>query len=104
MKQWPFVYLIWGIAALLFEFRIACMIAFVCALTMLYTLHCIQIGLLQFICKLLHLPFVFRIVKQTYLEPGETDRIHYEPSAYNPWRFDVEVDIDGLITKWVRRG
>jgi hypothetical protein len=63
-----------------------------------------QISLLQKVCQLLHLPFIFRVVRATGLEEDETQVYQYDPSPYNPFRFDVEVNIDGMITHVIKRG
>jgi len=59
-----------------------------------------QIGLLQTVCYYLHLPFVFRIHKSTGLDDNEDVTQTYAPSPYNPYRFNVDINIDGIITKY----
>jgi hypothetical protein len=75
-------------------------VVFVC----IFLLHFIQVHLLQNICRLLHLPFIFRVVRSTGLDEDDTEVYEYDPSPYNKYRFDVEVNIDGMIRKFIKRG
>lgn len=57
-----------------------------------------QAYLLNTICKWLHLPFSFRVHKITGIyDDCADDQIHvYETSPYNPYRINVDVNIDQI--------
>ncbi len=58
---------------------------------------------LQWIFRKLHLPFSFRVHRFKGLYDDDDILKIYPPSPNNPMRFNVDVNIDGFITKYYGR-
>lgn len=58
-----------------------------------------QISLLELLCTKLHLPIEFR-VHQWYGLDDENFIKKYPASPHNPWRLNVDINIDGMIVKY----
>lgn len=77
----------------------AAIFGIVCLMPILW-FACCQASLIQFFLNKLYLPCTIRVHKSTGLDEDEDYTTNYPLSKKDPFRFNVDVNIDGNIIKY----